>query len=100
MGDWIDQMNGRLIANVGDGGFAGYSDWRVPTLSELSTIVQNNPTRVDAMFGPNAAEPYWSSSRRALGPAIAWYVVFGNQIPVTVGKPFTFHVRAVRGSRR
>ena len=100
MGDWIDQMNGRLIANVGDGGFAGYSDWRVPTLAELSSIVQNNPTRVDAMFGPNAAEPYWSASRRALGPAIAWYVVFGNQIPVSVGKPFTFHVRAVRGSRR
>ena len=100
-GDWIDKMNGRLIANVNDGGFAGYSDWRVPTLAELQTIVENNaPGKINAIFGANAPAPYWSASRRELGPAIAWYVLFGNQIPVSIGVPFKFHVRAVRGGRR
>ncbi len=101
MGDWIDQMNGRLITNVGDGGFAGYSDWRMPTLAELQTIVDTTaPGRINAMFGPNVPAPYWSASRRALGPSIPWYVLFGNDIPLTVGKPFFFHVRAVRGGKR
>lgn len=100
MGDWIDRMNGRLITNVGDGGFAGYSDWRVPTMAELQTIVLNNPPRVDAMFGANAPAPYWSASRRGLGPAIPWYVFFGGDIPISVGQPFSFHVRAVRGGPR
>lgn len=102
VGDWIDKMNGRLIANVNDGSFAGYTDWRVPTMAELQTIVDmTQPTRVNPAFGPNALAPYWSSSRRELGTTPnAWYVLFGTDIPVSVGVPFKFHVRAVRGGRR
>ena len=101
MGDWIDRMNGRLITNVGDGGFAGYSDWRVPTMAEMQTILEpGNPPRINAMLGANAPAPYWSSSRRALGPSIPWYVFFGGDIPISVGQPFLFHVRAVRGGPR
>lgn len=101
MGDWIDRMNGRLITNVGDGGFAGYSDWRVPTMAEMQTILEpGNPPRISAMFGANAPAPYWSSSRRALGPSIPWYVFFGGDIPISIGQPFLFHVRAVRGGPR
>jgi len=101
VGDWIDKLNGRLIANVTDGAFAGYTDWRLPTLAELQTIVDMSaPGRINATFGPNAAAAYWSASRRELGPSIAWYVLFGNDIPVSVGVPFKFHVRAVRGGRR
>jgi hypothetical protein len=101
VGDWIDKLNGRLIANANDGAFAAYTDWRVPTLAELQTIVDPSvPTRINAMFGANAPAPYWSASRRELGPSIAWYVLFGSEIPVSVGVPFKFHVRAVRGGRR
>jgi hypothetical protein len=102
VGDWIDKMNGRLIANVNDGSFAGYTDWRVPTMAELQTIVDTaQPTRVNPVFGANALAPYWSSSRREFGSTPnAWYVLFGPDIPVSVGVPFKFHVRAVRGGRR
>lgn len=102
VGDWIDKMNGRLIANVNESSFAGYTDWRVPTMAELQTIVDmSQPNRINPIFGPNAPSPYWSSSRREFGSTPdAWYALFGNDIPVSVGVPFKFHVRAVRGGRR
>ena len=101
MHDYVDRLNGRLIAFATDVAFARHSDWRIPTMQELQTIVEpSSPGRINAVFGPNAPASYWTSSRRLLGPtAVPWYVGFGADIPVYVGQPFNFHVRAVRDAR-
>ena len=40
MNDYVDRLNGRLIANATDGAFARHNDWRIPTMQELQTIVE------------------------------------------------------------
>lgn len=101
MHDYVDRLNGRLISFANDGAFARHSDWRIPTMQELQSIVEPAaPGRINAMFGANAPGTYWTSSRRMLGPAaVPWYVSFGGEIPVYVGQPFSFYVRAVRTAR-
>jgi hypothetical protein len=101
MSEYVDRLNGRLIAFATDGAFAGHTDWRIPTMQELQTIVEPaSPGRINPAFGPNAPASYWTSSRRLLGPtAVPWYIGFGTDIPVYVGQPFSFHVRAVRNAR-
>jgi len=101
MNEYVDRLNGRLIAFAGDGAFARHTDWRIPTMQELQTIVEAaSPGRINPIFGPNATASYWTSSKRLLGPsAVPWYVGFGTDIPVYVGQPFSFHVRAVRNVR-
>jgi uncharacterized protein DUF1566 len=106
MHDWIDRLNGRLIAFANDGAFAGHSDWRIPTMQELNTILDPQaPGRINAAFGANAPATYWTSSRRLLNASmgsgsVPWYITFGvGDIPVYVGQSFTFHVRAVRNPK-
>jgi len=101
MNEYVDRLNGRLIAFGTDGAFARHTDWRIPTMQELQTIVEPSaPGRINAVFGANATATYWTSSKRLLGPAaVPWYLGFGNEIPVYVGQPFSFHVRAVRDVR-
>jgi hypothetical protein len=101
MNEYVDRLNGRLIAFATDGALARHTDWRIPTMQELQTIVEPSaPGRINAVFGPNAPASYWTSSKRLLGPtAVPWYLGFGTDIPVYVGQPFSFHVRAVRDAR-
>jgi hypothetical protein len=98
-GAWIAAIN---VANLGS-----HSDWRVPNVKELQSLVDYGvslpgPT-IDATFpGATAADLYWSSTTYVGNPSAAWPVNFSNGF-VMVGTPGTktnsHRVRAVRGGR-
>jgi len=89
------------------GGFAGRCDWRMPTIVELQTILDQTLGScgggsgycMDPVFGP-ATSGYWSATTFASTPTHAWTVSFGNGSVGDFGVDKTFYgfgVRAVRG---
>jgi Protein of unknown function (DUF1566) len=58
--DWLDDLNAS--------NFAGHSDWRIPNLRELLSIVHYGfvSPALDPVFGPSAVA-YWSSTTAARG---------------------------------
>lgn len=84
------------------------ADWRLPTVKELLTIVDEDPHRlyddggiayrwIDRYAFPTAAPaPYWSSSR-VTGPAgKAWAVDFSSGLPTIESPTAALHGRCVR----
>jgi hypothetical protein len=106
------------IAELNAANFAGYSDWRLPNVNELqSLVVYGKSPAIDPVFnnvindsctlfhstnpGPDQTDPlYWSSTTPELYPDHAWGVSFnfGTVIfNLSTDKPDSNVVRAVRG---
>ncbi len=75
--------------------FAGHSDWRVPNIAELQTIVERE--NINNTIFPNTPNNwFWSSSPYIGFPTVAWLVFFSNGNVYGGGRSNSFYVRLVR----
>ncbi|PQJ95390.1 DUF1566 domain-containing protein [Chromatium okenii] len=91
--DWSD-ANKATIENR----YLGYSDWRLPTIDELKTLVikEQKPT-IDQQAFPNTPSSwFWSGSPSDVSNYV-WYVYFYNGYPSSNYLGNGYHVRLVRG---
>jgi hypothetical protein len=89
--EWIVKLNQH--------GFAGFNDWRLPTLEEAMTLMERSPNSggwyIDPIFNSKQRSWMWTSDR---GDAdSAWYVNFNyGYCKLNRIKSGTNSVRAVR----
>ncbi len=79
--------------------WGGYTDWRLPDVKELYSIVDTRrtfPSTDPAAFPQTPLSYFWSSSSYAADPSSAWGVAFDNGYVGNVDKDNGKYVRCVR----
>ena len=80
----------------------GHSDWRLPTIRELLTIVdyERHEPAIDTEAFKCESTYYWTSTPTASSPGgCAWYVNFSNGYAYWSFHGYDNYVRAVRASQ-
>jgi Protein of unknown function (DUF1566) len=98
---WQAALQGVQVLNS-KGGFAKYKDWRVPSIKELSSLVETQCYRpaINARAFPGVGAVTWSSSPDANDSKNAWSIDFGDGSVYTFsGKSASYQVRLVRGGQ-
>jgi len=93
-----------FIATLNQQNFGGYSDWRLPTVKELtflanSSILYPGPTIDAAWFPSTQSSNYWSSTTYASSTDHAWLVHFPYGHVGNYSKTLSYYVRAVRSGQ-
>ncbi len=114
---WYDsnpETNGGYAGTAGDGtdtedfinalnagNYGGHTDWRLPTVNELTSIINYDAwdSAVNSKYFPNAVSPgHWTSTTGAKNSNSAWYVNFFSGWCAYPVKSSSYHVRAVRAN--
>ena len=103
--NWQAALQRAQAVNAGAGENFSQSDWRVPNIKELASIVElgcKDPAINKTIFPGTPGIPttfFWSSSPYATGSDDAWGVSFHKGGDGFLDKIFTFHVRLVRSGQ-
>ncbi len=96
----LPQKWGNALAYCEELQLAGFDDWRLPTLKELMTLVNedHNTASIDTSFFPaTRTAAYWTSTTFSGHPGFAWYIRFDTGLEYNGGyKGRRYFVRAVR----
>lgn len=79
--------------------FAGFSDWRLPNVLELLSIVhfgKNAPTIDETLFPNTISDAYWTSTVYHIINTYAWAVRFEAGFHSTKLRTDSFYTRCVR----
>lgn len=88
-------------ANSG-AGFANHTDWRLPNLKELRSLVEEcktNPSINDTVFPGTPASDVWSGSPSAYDSYYAWNVYFNSGVAYYDYRNGNYRVRLVRAGQ-
>jgi hypothetical protein len=91
-----------FITTLNADNFGGYSDWRLPTVKEIASIVNMGryyPAMEKTFFPHVMSAFYWSSTSSAHSTGLAWGVYFYYGYDYYYARDSSYFVRAVRGGQ-
>jgi hypothetical protein len=90
--DYIRTLNSQI--------YGGFTDWRVPNVYELATLLNmNDANGIQSKFFPNTMQGgYWTSTTYAGNSQKAWHISFVTGKNAYDDKSKSMYIRAVRGT--
>ena len=80
---WQNALDSVREANAAGGGYCGYTDWRLPNVNELKSLINYGQSIIANWLNIQGfvnvqATNYWSSTSFAPNTSLAWYVDFSS----------------------